>query len=179
MRYVGILLMAGAAILAGFFAAACLQERLDVLLTFRQMVYHLKSQILYANATLQEALFEVGNRFSNGDASEAFLGPGDVFCHVAKRMETEGKTSFSVIWKEEIAGIPVDFPLANPDRQNLASLGENLGLADRDMQERTILFYLEQADDSIAHLKKEVEERTKLYRSLGMAAGVFLMIILA
>lgn len=46
-------------------------------------------------------------------------------------------------------------------------------------QERTILFYLEQADDSLAFLKKETESRTKLYRSLGMAAGLFILVLFA
>ena len=59
------------------------------------------------------------------------------------------------------------------------ALGENLGYADRDMQERTLLFYLEQTDDSIRFLKKEMETRTKLYRCLGMAAGLFLMVVMA
>ena len=56
--------------------------------------------------------------------------------------------------------------------------GENLGYADKKTQERTILFYLEQADDSLAFLKKEMESRTKLYRSLGMAAGLFILVLL-
>ena len=65
------------------------------------------------------------------------------------------------------------------DRQALVALGENLGYADREMQERTLLFYLEQTDDSIRYLKKELEGRMKLYRSLGMAAGLFLLVVLA
>ena len=59
------------------------------------------------------------------------------------------------------------------------SAGENLGYADKKTQERTILFYLEQADDSLAFLKKEMESRTKLYRSLGMAAGLFILVLFA
>ena len=47
------------------------------------------------------------------------------------------------------------------------------------MQERTLLFYLEQTEDSIRQMKKELEERTKLYRCLGMAAGLFLLVALA
>jgi len=64
--------------------------------------------------------------------------------------------------------------MRNEDLQALRSLGgKTLGYADKTTQERTILFYLEQADDSLAFLKKETESRTKLYRSLGMADGTF------
>lgn len=47
------------------------------------------------------------------------------------------------------------------------------------MQERTLLFYLEETDGSIGFLKREMESRTKLYRCLGMAAGLFLMVVMA
>ena len=69
--------------------------------------------------------------------------------------------------------------MRNEDLQALRSLAENLGYADKKTQERTILFYLEQADDSLAFLKKEMESRTKLYRSLGMAAGLFILVLFA
>ena len=69
--------------------------------------------------------------------------------------------------------------MRNEDLQALRSLGENLGYADKTTQERTILFYLEQADDSLDFLKKETESRTKLYRSLGMAAGLFILVLFA
>lgn len=177
MRYIGILIMAGAAVWGGFFAAQCLKERLDILLLCRQMVYHLKSQILYTNATLPEALEEVGTRFSE-EREGNFKEPGLCFKRIAERMEKEDIPFFG-IWKEEVEKLPAQFPMDKTDRKHLAALGENLGYADRDMQERTLLFYLEQADDSIASLKREFDTRAKLYRSLGMAAGLFLMVILA
>lgn len=178
MRYIGILIMAGAAIGGGFFAAACLKERLDILLLFRQMIYHLKGQILYTNATLPEALLEVGTRFS-AEREGNLREPGALFTRIAERLEKEENLPFAEIWKEETAGLPDRVPMDKTDRQYLSALGENLGYADRAMQERTLLFYLEQTDDSIAFLKREIETRTKLYRSLGMAAGLFLMVVLA
>lgn len=69
-------------------------------------------------------------------------------------MEEERGKSFSEIWKEELDRLPEDLPMRNEDLQALRSLGENLGYADKTTQERTILFYLEQADDSLAFLKK-------------------------
>jgi len=178
MRYVGILIMAGALIAGGFLAADKWKERLHVLQLFRQMVYYMKGQILYSNATLPEALFEVGTRFSDGREG-VLKEPGNFFLRVYERMEKESGTPFFILWKEEAGKFPDGFPLDKGDRQNLCALGENLGYADRDMQERTMLFYIEQTDDSIGFLKKEMENRTRLYRCLGMAAGLFLMVIMA
>lgn len=178
LKYIGILIMAGSVIGGGFLAAAKWKERLDILLLFRQMIYYLKGQILYSNATLPEALGEVGKRFADGREG-IFKEPGEFFLRVCRRLDEENQSPFAVIWKEEARRFPEDFPMNKPDLQNLSALGENLGYADRNMQERTLLFYLEQTDEAICFLKKELESRTKLYRCLGMAAGLFLMVVMA
>lgn len=177
MRYIGILAMAGAVIAAGFLAAEQWKERLEILRLFRQMVFYLKGQILYSNATLPEALWEVGTRFKEGRKG-IFKEPGELLLRIEKRLKEESGTPFFTIWKDELAKLPEDFPMDKADRQALSALGENLGYADRGMQERTLLFYLEQAEESIAFLKKEMENRTKLYRCLGMAAGLFLIVVM-
>ena len=178
MRYLGLLAMAIGCIGIGFLAADGWKERLEILKLLRQMIYHLKGRILYANETLPEALGEVGSRFEEGRTG-MLLEPGKLFLRVKERMEQDRSLPFFVVWKEEIEKLPADFPMDKADRQALVALGENLGYADREMQERTLLFYLEQTDDSIRYLKKELEGRMKLYRSLGMAGGLFLLVVLA
>ena len=131
-----------------------------------------------ANATLPEALREVGGRYAEG-RSGFLKEPGAFFLRVAERLEEQGDAPFPVIWKEEAERFPPGFPLEAGDHKNLLALGENLGYAHKDMQERTLLFYLEETDSSIEFLKREMENRTKLYRCLGMAAGLFLMVVMA
>ena len=178
MKYVGLLCMAAAVVAGGFLMAGEWEARMKILLLFRQMMVYLKSRILYSNETLPEALKEVGTRFAD-EKSGMEAEAGLFFLRVEKRMEEERGKSFSEIWKEELDRLPEYLPMRNEDLQALRSLGENLGYADKTTQERTILFYLEQADDSLAFLKKETESRTKLYRSLGMAAGLFILVLFA
>ncbi len=177
MRIAGILLMAAAAVAAGFFAAERARNRLEILQIFRQMVYHLKSQIMYSNATLPEALCEVGTRFAD-DRTGIWKEPGTFLARVGTALTEKRNLIFSEVWNTEVGRIAADVPLGKADRQNLLSLGDNLGYADRSMQERTLLFYLEQTDESIGGLKQEIESLGKLYRTLGVAAGMFLVIIL-
>ena len=127
---------------------------------------------------LSEGAEEIGSRFSDGNSGMA-AEAGLFFLRVEKRMEEEAGKPFAEIWKEEMEKFPDDLPLRKQDLEALQALGENLGYADKKTQERTILFYLEQADDSLAFLKKEMESRTKLYRSLGMAAGLFILVLFA
>ena len=96
MRYLGLLIMASACTGAGFLAAESWRERLEILKLLRQMAYHLKGRILYANETLPEALFEVGERFSK-DRTGMCLEPGRLFLRVRKRME---KTQLSNLTDE-------------------------------------------------------------------------------
>ena len=81
MRYIGILMMAGALAAGGFWAADQWKEKLELLLLFRQMMFYLKGQILYANATLPEALREVGGRYAEG-RSGFLKEPGAFFLRV-------------------------------------------------------------------------------------------------
>lgn len=177
MKYMGIAVMALSCAAAGWFAADSLKKRLEALMTLRQMMFYLKGEILYANATLPEALENVGKRFIDGkNAGQA--EPAGVFLRAASRMEEQMGEPFVVVWKEEVGRIPKEFPMKKEDRQALSSLGEHLGYADRDMQERTLLFYLEQLDDAADFLKTELYGKAKLYRSLGAAAGLFLAVIM-
>ncbi len=178
MRYVGIWIMAGAAAGVGFLAADRVKDRLELLQVLKKMMYHLKNRIMYANATLPEAVWEVGERFVNHGPS-ACREMGRVFCEIWELLEHEENINFSEAWDMGVSRIPKEFPLTAADRQNLRDLGEQLGYADRKMQERTILFYLEQAEDTIGNLKRDVEVRGKLYRSLGLACGLFLVIFLS
>lgn len=177
MRITGIFIMGIAVAGAGFLAAECVKERLEILRIFRQMVCHLKNRILYSNATLPEALGEVGIHFS-GEQEGIRKEPGEFLVRVSQELEMHRNWSLTEIWKAELERVSADLPLSKTDRQSLAALGENLGYADRDMQERTLLFYLEQVDEAIDGLKHEVETLGKLYRTLGIAAGMFLVIVL-
>ena len=178
MRYIGILMMAGALAAGGFWAADQWKEKLELLLLFRQMMFYLKGQILYANATLPEALREVGGRYAEG-RSRFLRSRASFSCGWQSVWRSRETLPFPVIWKEEAERFPPGFPLEAGDHKNLLALGENLGYAHKDMQERTLLFYLEETDGSIGFLKREMESRTKLYRCLGMAAGLFLMVVMA
>ncbi len=232
MKYIGMLLMAAAAVGGGFYASANLRDRLEILQTFRQMVYRLKGQMLYTNATLPEALREVGLRevdlrkgglreiglrednwrkvglreaglqkagLQGADLQEAdsrnvgpqkrdlreyhgkkrqMTGPGALFIQAAATMEREPELAFPDIWAAAVGQFAETAPVTRRDMEHLLAFGNSLGYADRGMQERTIAFFLEQTDDSIAVLKRDMETKTKLYQSLGIAAGMLILVIL-
>ena len=56
--------------------------------------------------------------------------------------------------------------------------GENLGYLDKEMQLATIDLYLATIETEIEEAVRTVKEKTYLYNSLGVMAGIFLTIIL-
>lgn len=179
MRLAGIILMTVSLIGAGFVFAEKGKMRLAILMQLRQMIHYLKSQILYSNATLPEAVTEVGSHFSDPDR-ENDIGwkPDCFFLNVGNTLSERSDLTFSDVWSAEIKRIPADVPLTKNDCENLEALGKNLGYADRNMQERTLLFYLDQLDETIDRVRADAERLGKLYRTLSVAAGMFWFILL-
>ncbi len=169
MKAVGAICLILGASGFGWHLASLWKQRLALLGSLRQLVYFLKGEILYSHATLAEGLSQAGRKGG---------GPfGELFLEAARRLEQRDGTPFSQIWQEE-AGKVKNLPLAKEDWEKLEALGSSLGYLDISMQERTILLYLEQLDETIRFLKEHSRERCRLYMSLGVMGGLFLTIAL-
>lgn len=150
-------------------------RRLSQLEELRRMIFLLKGQIVYANASLPEAFEAVGKR------EKGFLGA--LFCRVSEQAETLEEENFSAVWEQEIRKMEEkkekeQSALSKADRQSLAGLGRHLGFLDREMQERNLLLYLEELDEQIGQLRSHRQETCRLYTSLGVMGGIFLAVIL-
>lgn len=154
----------------GFFLAGQWGERLRTMEQLRKMIFLLKGEIVYAHSPLTESFERTGKK-GGGEI-------GDLFIRVAERMEGQRGEPFYEIWQEEIGKLPKTFCLSEEDRQSLTGLGEHLGYLDLEMQERTILLYLEQLDLTIDYLREHKQERSRLYTSLGIMGGIFLTIMM-
>lgn len=174
MKALGVVFIVSGAAGYGMWLARQYGRRLAQLEQLRQMIFLLKGQILYANAPVPEALEVVGRR-TQGILSELFLS-------TAERIGEQQGEPFAELWKNQVEQLnkqgKEDFALAASDRQSLAALGEHLGFLDREMQERTLLLYLEQLDLQIGELRGHKQEKCRLYTSLGVMGGMFLAILL-
>lgn len=164
-----VLVFAGASGL-GYWYASRLRERVACLETVRRMVFLLKGEILYAGASLEEAFEQVGKR-EEGEVSE-------LFCGVSERLSKKQGESFYSMWEEEVDKLSPAVPLSREDRRELRQFGKHLGYLDRQMQERTLLLYLDQLELSIGQLRESQKEKSRLCVSLGMAGGLFFIIIM-
>ena len=60
----------------------------------------------------------------------------------------------------------------------MIQFGENLGYLDKDMQINTLDLYITQLETEITELAENLKEKTYLYNTLGVMAGVFISIVL-
>ena len=173
LKYLGAALILISAPGLGMYLAGQWKERLRLLEKLRQMIYFLKGEITYSHAPLAEALERVGRRSG---------GPlGDMFVRASERICTQEGESLQEIWSGEtrtMAAGAKNLPLTRADLEQFTALGEHLGYLDVDMQERTLLLYLEQLDLSIEYLQSHRQEKCRLYTSLGVMGGIFLVIVM-
>lgn len=170
IKIIGVLFVTLSCAGLGADAAHKLKKRLRLLETLKHMVIHLKGEILYANAPLAEAFERTGNR-NPGKA-------GDFFREIAAELIRETGESFDGIWKEHAEKFGQGTPLSSKEKEQLISFGEHLGYLDRDMQEKTILLYLEDLEHSITSLREQEPQKCRLFMSLGVMSGLFLAVVL-
>lgn len=170
LKFVGVLLVITACGGLGMEAALHFKRRLRLLEKLKLMITHLKGEILYANAPLSEAFDRTGSR-NPGKA-------GALFRAVAGRLREESGESFSLIWKEQAEAFVKESELSHREREQLLDFGEHLGYLDREMQEKTLLLYLEDLEYSVRVIRKEEPEKCRLYMSLGLMSGLFLAVVM-
>lgn len=170
IKWIGALLVVCASSGLGISCSNQWKEHLRTAEELRKMIFLLKGEILYARSPLGEAFERVGNRCGGR--------LGTFFTSVAVRIEAQTGEPFYTIWKNEVEKLGRDCALSGKDKQELSSFGEHLGYLDCDMQERTILLYLEQLDLTIDYLREHMRETSRLYTSLGIMGGLFLAIVM-
>ena len=163
-----VLVIAGAAGLGAFLSSRFL-FRLRLLEDLRKLVFLLKGEILYANSTLGEAFSRAGRRLGGRI--------GHFSLQVAEETEKQKGKEFREIWEEETERLS-DLPFSGEDLRQLREFGGQLGYLDRQMQERTMLLYLEQLELAIEDLREKKREACRLYTGLSLAGGLFFVIIM-
>lgn len=147
-----------------------MRKRIRLLQELRRMAIILTSEITYANAALEEAFAELAKRLA--DPAGAFFG------HVRQRMQEGEHGVLGEIFKKQSLRDFKGSGLKKTDLESLWTLGGQLGYLDTEMQKKTLAYYLEQVNAACMQAQEEYKEKEKLFRCLGISAGIFLVILL-
>ncbi len=170
MKIIGCVMVIGSSTGIGFFFSNEMKCRLDNLKELRKMVGLLRGDIRYAKTPLPEAIASITRRHQ-GSFSNFFNSVSE------KLRELSGQT-FADIWKEAVGKELVDTALSKKDKQHLIQFGENLGYLDKEMQMNVIDLFQSQLEEEIKEMTKTMKEKSYLFNSLGVMAGVFIVIVM-
>lgn len=170
IKGIGALLILASAAGIGASYSNDLKGRCMELRMLKQMIYMLRGEIKYTKTPLPEAFASMAVRMK-----EPF---GSFLEELAEQMANPGNRSFGELWQAQIKASLSGTRLKKEDKEQLGGLGEVLGYLDLEMQLSSIDLYLEQLELRIREAQETARTKQKLYQSLGVAGGIFLVILL-
>ena len=92
-------------------------------------------------------------------------------------IEANTEEKLSIIFQNCTENYLTDLKLDEDERRKISLLGEKLGYLDREMQIRQLELYETDFLYLLQNLRKDKEEKKKIYRSLGAMGGILLAIL--
>lgn len=152
----------------GLFQSMSYDRRTDALRQAADMMRYLISQIEIENASLPESICKVSFRM------EGFMG--GILQNICQRnSKNDGKPLFE-IWQEEMAGLEEHFTLKN--LEFLIHMFDETGFYDTKTQLQRLKMNLEMFSEEIQAREAQRESRCRLYQSMGLMVGIFVIILL-
>lgn len=170
MKIIGCILVIASSTGMGFYFSTEMKSRINDLKELRKLIGLLRGDIRYANTPLPEAIHSLYRRHAGNFHT--------FFKQVSTKLNELSGQTFSEIWKAAAEKELGCTSLTKKDKLHLIQFGENLGYLDKDMQMNTIDLYLSQLEGEIEEISKSVKEKSYLYNTLGIMAGIFITIIM-
>lgn len=159
-------------ILAGFMFGVNMSEhqkiRMNELNSIKKALLLLKSQINYSLESLPTALINISKK------SEKPIK--NTFEMISKRLIQKDKNGIAKIWAEEFKNINTD--LSKEDIETIADFGKALSSLDRKLQIDNIDIVINYIDKTVEFIASKNEQESKMYKSLGVLAGILLVVLM-
>lgn len=165
IKWIGAVLVFISAFSIGFMKSRELSGREKSLKNLRTALNILESEIVFSSHYLKEALKRISD----------LCGCGGLFSDISDQMQ---KFSVMEAWNISLKKSQKKLFLKDSDIEILNILASQIGMSDREQQVKHIThvkLLLEKAEEDARH---EYQTLAKLYRSMGIFAGLFIIILL-
>jgi stage III sporulation protein AB len=165
-----IFILAALAVLSGaigIYFRAGLLRRLVILREIRYMLDEIIMLIRFKGATVREIIDTV--------VSDSRLSDLTFLTAVSK--EYYGDKSFAECWEHSAVSFRQN-GLTTSDIKLIENIGKNLGTTDIEGQLASLALYQNEAEAAYIAAEAETAKKAKLYTSLGVLAGAFLVVFL-
>lgn len=156
----------------GFAFSICREwkKRLLVLKDMKEMYRLLQCEICYTALPLPE-IFKIAGERLNTPFKESLFS-------VSSRMALNRGEDFKEVWGSEMETCLNGIPLTNQQKELLLKFPECVGMNESKGQASALEKYIEEIDRTIIQMEEEEKSKNKVIMSLGIAAGLFMVIIL-
>lgn len=169
-KVVGCILIILSSTLMGFYFGNELKSRIKDMKELKKLIILLRGDIRFGSTPLPEAISSIARRHDG-----CFKG---FFTRASEKLNERSGNTFSQVWKEAVENELFSTSLNKKDKSQLIQFGENLGYLDKEMQMNTLELFLTQMEDELQDLTKTAKEKSYLYNTLGIMAGIFISIIM-
>jgi len=170
VKWMGYLLILAACFGLSEQAIGKIRDRRLALKHLLAWLSYFRGKILFENAAMEEALRE--------SAKQAGAELSTFFCAVASELEERNGRTIREIWEEQSEQRKNSFSLGREEVAELKRFGTQLGEMDVKVQERAISRYEEELSAALKRVEEELSRKERLYRSLGVLAGCFIIILI-
>lgn len=155
----------------GYFLAYDYQCRVTNLQSFLDGLKNLEDEILYRKTPLPEAL-----KIVSIDKAES--GAKNLFSAVSQELEGKNSHNFIEVWSDIVGKLGSDCALIEADTHILKELGRGLGGTDIYGQSAVLQRACKQLEVQLVEAVAEKDTKGKMYKGLGIAIGLTIVIIL-
>lgn len=169
MKWIGALLLLGTTTWAGFEWSKRLSDRPKHIRQLINALQILEAEIVYSQLPLQKAFSVMGKQLPQPAS--------DLFKQLTAQLEQKGN-NLPDVWRTTVEAWTLKANLAKNEKDILLQFGATLGQHDFTQQKKHIQLALHHLEREMQEARDQHLKYAKLAKSLGVLAGLFLIILL-
>lgn len=170
LKMVGAILIVAVSTLFGFLQAMQYAGRPKQIRQFIQIFQQLESEIVYGSTPLPEACRRMTEQIQGA--------PSSLIRKVLHRLEDEHAESLPEVWNEVMAEEWKQTAMHEREQQTVIQLGQMLGMTNREDQTKHLKLAVQQLKMEEKVALEEQERYEKMWRSLGVLGGAFIVLVM-
>ena len=170
VKIVGSIIVIGGCYLYGQLLCVRLVKRLSVLKDLHKLGRIFKASVRYSSSDIDEVFEDIKSKVSS--EVEGFLEV------ILEGIKSKKVTDISKIWNEAITLKLKDYYLSNEEKTIIKRFGDTIGILDKQMQIESADLFLYEMDEKIKALTEEIGVKDKLYKSISIVVGIFIVLLI-
>ncbi len=164
LKMIGSVLIILSSTSIGFSRSLDMNKQLEELETLKHIFYLMKKELEYTHGTFEEIFLNIGSKMTGKY--------GTWLTELGKTLRQKPQVQFETIWQESIETDLKNTKIQEKDKKELEKMGKHLGRLE------SIELYINQLEYEIKIRREQYRSKRKLYQSMGIAGGIFLVILL-